>query len=505
MVAVRASTGYLLTVTSMNFFSQPDRRHLLETVKFLSHERVPPAHIKIALPVVAGVTVNEPRPHVGCPALKLPPGYEGCVTMEVESMLLDFQQELIAFAQNAAIAQIVWMFWDHSSLDGLRFPPGPDGNAKYLTPSDLYTLLNRCLNKPLLAILDACQSGKFAKSLLKYAPALRVPIGFLTSSDAQCACSLAVISSDENTGLPACPLKPTEEWLTEHSEVDRAFANGYVGIRFGHSMFSRAGLREVAYSPADLPLMALVGVLNVGQAKDPSRGFDAEFLPNGPVAAAWHLREFFPGPVSPDDQDADGVHFRDIVLPEALGEVYDDTLTFKERIREGGPGIGAGYVQINSKNGLDDRHVGSKCIEDTGFIGQATSPLATYLTALLQQFPAHVDDDGGGTRREKKPNYVSLQAMSFYLWKKYFEPGPGKYQWDASGALSSEVVERVQNIILDVNGITELDDAGLGSLACCLCHVTDEAEIRTLIAEAQNAFNDPAMLATKWWLPQKKE
>jgi hypothetical protein len=374
-----------------------------------------------------------------------------------------------------------------------------------LKPWDLYALLKRYLNKPLLAILDACQSGKFAKSVLKYTPALQAPIGFLTSSDAQCSSSLAVISSDENTGLPACPLKPTEEWLTAHPEIDRTFADGYVGIRFGHSMFSRAELREVVYATDDPSFTALVGRLNVGEAEDPSRGFDAEFLPNGPVAAAWRLREFFPGPVSPDDRDANDVPFCDIVLPEALGEVYDDTLTFKDRLREGGPGIGAGYVQINSKRGLENRHIGSKCIEDTGFIGQATSSLATYLTALLQQFPTRCDDEGSDTRGRKKPNYVSLQAMSFFLWKKYFEPGPGKYTWDAAGAMRSQVVERVQNIILDVNGITELDDAGLGSLACCLCHVTDEAEIRRLIAEAQQAFHHPAMLTAKWWLPLKKE
>jgi hypothetical protein len=336
-----ARTAFLLTSATNAFADQADRLPIFQISALLIHAGVPRHHLVVDLPIVPNETVDTPRAHPDCPELHLPAGvFPRHVSQgdagrpETASGAREWRHvEEFFWVQGADpdVDKLVWVYLNHGKAEGIFFP-GLKGLLT-IAPEVLANTLWNSVKKPTLIVLDACYSGTFAARVLKEFPAGdRTPVGFLTASD-RFARTSAIVLSTELTAL--LPKKAVLQRETK--------SQTQLNYRVGHPMFTRGWLREVAYGDLALRLADLPALLNQSD-----HGFSAQYQANSPQMQNPELRAFFPAPVTPGT----GVHgygediqFGDVLLPEKLGELYDD---HNPGTWPNVPGGGTPYVLLGS-------------------------------------------------------------------------------------------------------------------------------------------------------------
>jgi hypothetical protein len=124
-------------------------------------------------------------------------------------------------------------------------------------------------------------------------------------------------------------------------------------------MFTRGWLREVAYGRSDLTLADLPDLLNPGK-----HGFQAQYQTRSFLMQYAQLRAFFPQPVTPQtvvQGYGEAIQFGEVILPEKLGELYDDR---DPNVWPDLPGGHTPYVMLRSTSleDLRDRSPTSRAI-----------------------------------------------------------------------------------------------------------------------------------------------
>jgi hypothetical protein len=237
----KLDTGYILLDSSGDFPSQAYRVILYQWLCILKAKGVPKHHVLAWAEIVDGVTVLAPRSSPTGPCLTIPLGWEDRV--HLGGSILDFsvtiQSTLKEWSEDAEIHRIVIILIGRGTEMGLR---APDGR---ITPSGLGFALRSCREKPVLMILDFCDSAFFAEQLAADSEenGVKCPVFFLSSGR----------SSSYKTAIV----------LFGNSDVEQGVAPGTTDLRYARysTMFHRPLLDLVAHSPGEA---ALQDVLLVG-------------------------------------------------------------------------------------------------------------------------------------------------------------------------------------------------------------------------------------------------
>jgi hypothetical protein len=213
-----------------------------------------------------------------------------------------------AFARDPTVSCVVFIYLDHGPEFRLRLDQG-----RMLTVNDFIAIVD-AVPKPLLAVLDFCESTKFAEDVLDGQDDPDSPqreFGFLTSAEG-CSLTSAIIISDD----------PTLVYQCQDPEAPLSY-------RIRHSMFSRAVQHSLAYKLAADATTTLSGwpaLLN-----DPvvrmKHGFEADFRCSSGAMATKTVRSFFPwGPFSATDAlnwDLQ-LPFGRVIADAEIGSLFDD-------------------------------------------------------------------------------------------------------------------------------------------------------------------------------------
>jgi hypothetical protein len=256
------------------------------------------------LPTKPGITLEEPRGWIMGPRLVVPPEYEkrvfrDCDVCNAEAGMLDF------FCRDDLDA-IVWVFLNHSNSDGLildHLPMGADWIYRVLRSS------RKCkVPKDVLVILDSCFSGKIAKELM--GADLAPPRTWIVTASSELSLPCAVVLSQDSSLLNSCT-DPSGEVLVEYL--------------IQSSMFMREFFHLICYTEENPALSDLADRLNRRCVDE--RGFAAECHRNNASRDGLKLRDFFGGPMSPDQLVRIGneeYQFQVVISPMLPEEFFDD-------------------------------------------------------------------------------------------------------------------------------------------------------------------------------------
>jgi hypothetical protein len=333
---------YVFAQGEKSFSAQCDVTNVDQALWLLWHGGVPPAHVR-AYVCPLDPKVKWPSAHAGFPDLELPPEYENTSVVQSLDRLADhIGDDLQTFLDDDTASCVVLMYWNHGDHGGLG-----SGTAR-IAVSDIqgWMRMAESAKKPLLIILDACNSTTLAQSIwgdfakVRSAAAMERLgrfVGFLTSADGPALTSAFVFSKDNTLVYPLLP--PAEVTWTDYAP----------GYRLFNSMFSRQLLWFWAYGlrrGGGTTLRGLPDLLNDhatfydenGELRNPNEdgffcnGFHAKFVGGSAGLGDLAVESFLPlGPVAPDKMVPLGAKQAPFgqVIPEArMGKLFDDMRAF---------------------------------------------------------------------------------------------------------------------------------------------------------------------------------
>jgi hypothetical protein len=469
------SIAVIITVGSAEFVAQADRLHAIGWALLALHLGLDPALLRIQFPVVPDITIDHPRAHVLGPDLQLPPLPPGCVVFRPEWARNRLERAFEQFQEDPRVTLIIWIYLNHGSRAGLYFP-AKGGATQCFEAAPVVTMLRGFDDpKPVIAIIDSCYSTCLAKTVVEAVDkdSVVTPVCFLTSGDDVCYCSAYVISDDPQLGLPT--MKGTVQQDGESIEVE-------VGIRQGHSMFTRALMVPVVYGGDDLSLSDLAAILNGVSSSD--QGFKASYSQTLSVIAVPRLRDFVPAPFRAADLIAGtGYFFSDVFRPEPVNLLYDDMGNFLNAVSARKSDKMTGYVVISSdRHDLADPKLGSRCVIGTGYFYQHPAHGVANWVAQL----GAIKDRNTEPRENTSAVYVPVQAIHMDLRARSFIRKSGiKYHESAFHSL--EEWDRANNAIHVLQTTKPSDVPQITAIACYVSHLSDDAMVVHLKAARKRA------------------
>jgi hypothetical protein len=296
-----SNVAYCITVGATGFSAQADHINGIQWLLLLRQQRVPLKNLFLFLPQDPGVTVTNPCPHLGLPPLEIPDDLNTRVFTGVDIVTL-LGHQLGNFGDNSSIDRIVWIFLNHGNPHGLCFPHEEMGIG------NIFGLYN-CVRKPMLVVLDACCSSHLVDEMYNSRKSLH-GWGYLTTGPNACYTSAIVIS---------------DQTMLLHRYNSKT--EGPLEYSIYNSMFTRCLMHLIAYSDVDPTLADLPTLLD--SRNDGRNGFIPKFDTDDHRMAERHLRNFFPGPINPDDlMIGRDIPFRQIVPAEPIGLLFDDLCRF---------------------------------------------------------------------------------------------------------------------------------------------------------------------------------
>jgi hypothetical protein len=248
-----------------------------------------------------------------------------------------------------------------------------------------------------------------------------------------------------------------------------------VGIRQGHSMFTRALVVPVVYGTKDCSVSDLVADLQATCASF-DWGFHAGYYQTRTVGAVPRLRESVPAAARPADFVAGTDYpFSEVFRPEELGDLFDDIGHFLNSVGVTKTDKTAGYVVISSdRDALLDLGPASRCIIGTGFFDRPTHGLAEWVANLgvIKQGDVAPEQDTGAV-------YVHVDAIHMELRALSFIPDSG-IQYVESAFDSLEEWDRVNNALHLLQPIIPGDVGQIAAIACYVSHLSDEEMLAQL-------------------------
>jgi hypothetical protein len=237
-------------------------------------------------------------------------------------------------------------------------------------------------------------------------------------------------------------------------------------------MFTRAWLRETAYSTKNPTFSELAVSLNAG-----NRGFKAEFFTKCPGMEAARLRDFFPTCVKPSDPVRGypgNISFGEIVLFDSLGELYDDLGDDTDLPMKPDGGPPGAFVLVDSRNGsFHDRSRSSSCIVDKGFMENSTNPIVALAEELQFEVP----------KPETPPFHLPLEPIACFAIIKLKKRYPTLSR-NASVSEDSARWQRAGRLARKDNGSDRDDDGGHRLLASWIVGIPN-AEVLELLSGAR--------------------
>jgi hypothetical protein len=455
------SISVVITVGSAEFIAQAGRLHAIGWTLLALHLGVNPDLLRIQFPVVPDITINHPRSHVLGPDLHLPGLPPVCVIFEPDWARNELEMAFRHFQEDPRVTLIIWIYLNHGSRAGFCFP-ALDGASQCFEAAPVASMLRgRVPPKPVIAIIDSCYSTCLAKRVVEILNRRSV------------VPSAYVISDDPQLGLPT--MKGTVQQDGESIEVE-------VGIRQGHSMFTRALMVPVVYSGDDLSLNDLVAILNGPSSSD--QGFKASYCQTLSVSAVPRLRDFVPAPFDPTDLIAGtGYLFSDVFRPEAVGVLYDDMGNFVNANPARKSDKMTCYVVISSdRQDLADVKLGSRCVIGTGYFDQhPMHGVANWVAPL-----GVIKDLDAEPRENTSAVYVPVQAIHMDLRARSFICKSG-IQYHESAFHSLEEWDRANNAIHLLQSTKPSDVPQITAISCYVSHLSDDAMVVHLKAARKRA------------------
>jgi hypothetical protein len=468
------SVAVLITCASTGFTDQADRFHAIEIASLLVHSGVPADHIRLDIPRVKDVTVDNPRAHPDCPPLHLPPVLEQVVKTNGKSVWAHVFSFFEAFDRDPSVSRMIWIYFNHGTEAGLWFP---DLGGVFVGDTDMVDLFEM-VRKPTLVVWDACCSGQLAQAVMEKFTR-ETSVGILTSGFDNCRSSAVVLSGRDNDCLPK----------RAYTAPDGTAA--HVRYRVGHSMFGRGFLLEVAYSQRNLRFRELTACLNDGK----HRGFHAQFWTNSTDMKNASLRNFFPPFVSDSTPVAhyccsgeEPITFAQLILPNRLGTLYDDRgddtglPVASNQVSQGA------FVLIHTHcppQVLADRSPKSHAIIEKGFLGKVNADLTNPIVLRAHQLHWNTERAAPIPATKEEPVYVPLELIACWVIEELRKRIPG-LECNEEVLHDPNQWQRVTGPIRRVNGQRLVDTFGRSLLAAWTVDMDFETEVMPIFLEMRD-------------------
>jgi hypothetical protein len=341
-----AHCGYIVVLSGAGLPSQCDLVNLLQLLWLLFYHGVPSTFVKAFLWPVLGKSIWPSARSGGLP-LTPPPGYEveepeayrepGEVRKAIVTDRRDLNdcvgRQIALFSRDPEVSGIFLASMDHGPEMGVDMT-----GEEILTAADFagWARLAHSHNTPLFAVVDACNSTRFAECVwTKLGGRERRDTGAYA-----CAKNFGILSSGHRTSFASATIVSKEADLVYPLDDPVQCVDGWVmGFKVNSSMFFRQLLWLLTYGLSDktISLADFAARMNEGKGYF-SNGFRAEVTTFGDAFAGTPLNVFFPFGVVTADTVVNGfpgdVTFDEIIPSARPGVLYDEMEQFWEQEKD---------------------------------------------------------------------------------------------------------------------------------------------------------------------------
>jgi hypothetical protein len=418
--------GYILVQGCKRLASQADLVNLLQWLWLLFAHGVPAKFVAAFLWPVLGESVW-PKAGSGGVALTPPSPYDAeepveggpegatrkSIVMDRRDLLNCITTEIHRLCRDPEVESIGLVYMDHGSETVFG-----ETDEETLTTSDFagWASTTHATGKPLLVIIDACNSTKFAEQVWMKLGGRQRKSNTMASS---CASGFGILASGRRSTFSSATIVSKDPELVYPLDDPPEFVDGWVmGFKVNSSMFMRKLLWLLTYGLADktVTLRDFVEELNKGKGRF-SHGFQADLVTfSAAHFAATPLSMFFPFDVVQGDTempDWAGVIFDQVIPSRRVGDLYDDMEKF--------------WNQQGDENRFESRFV--EVYRDTNDV------VTDGITGLLDEIPAFdrirgaLPTDRGQAEEDDRQDaipYVPLMHVyhHVFLWAR----GEGQFE-----------------------------------------------------------------------------
>jgi hypothetical protein len=465
MGQAQSTPAFCIVVGSSAFSAQSDYLQANQYLTLFCQGGIPSNHIRAIIPT-GPYTLSNPSPGFNEPQLQIPTPYLNdpqCIIHPTQLFSAEIQRAFRDFMRDSSVSCVVFIFLNHGSRDGLGLPQQSLGPPQNTILVDGFIPFCDIMKKPLLAILDCCQSTPFAMNVIQELKRQQLSrdIVFLTTGWDFCFTSAVIVSQD-----------PTLVY-------ERPILTPSISYRIRHSMFSRVILHDLAYRiGATDPISILEWPTRLNDQNVPKKnGFQAIVQYSSINMAKRTIRSFFPFgpfhkkmPLSWNDK----ILFGQVILNREIGDLPDDICQFyanagdenlySYRYIEVFRGVN-GKIEVRARGTLDANH------------------------ALYRAIREDVDKNRGLPETENPESDMNHIGLG---WIADFAVPMMKSQ---SLPVNHDPIEdqediwynKLKSIVTELNGIVQIQE----TTAFCRLYsasllIKDETMCRTILMEARN-------------------